>query len=182
MLSREEILRLLGELSDELEARGLHGDLFLVGGAAMALTYSTRRATRDLDAIFEPKQTIYEIAQQLAERNGLPSDWLNDGVKAFLPGDDHNATVLFDRPGLSVRIASPRYLFAMKVLAARVERDQDDLRVLYRLSSFQSVDEALDFVQGLYPQQPIPPRSQYLLEELFPAGRGTGGEGLDASE
>jgi hypothetical protein len=38
------------------------------------------------------------------------------------------------------------------------------------------------FVQGLYPQQSIPPRSQYLLEELFPAGRGTGGEGLDASE
>ena len=42
-----------------LEAEGVHGDLFLVGGAAMALAYSTRRATRDLDAIFEPKQVIY---------------------------------------------------------------------------------------------------------------------------
>jgi hypothetical protein len=54
MLSRDDIVTLLNELADELEARGTHGDLFLVGGAAMALAYSTRRATRDLDAIVEP--------------------------------------------------------------------------------------------------------------------------------
>jgi hypothetical protein len=65
---------------------------------------------------------IYRAAQRVGDRRGLPPDWLNDGVKGFLPGPDPGATVLFDRPGLAVRIASPRYLFAMKVLAARVER------------------------------------------------------------
>jgi methylmalonyl-CoA mutase cobalamin-binding subunit len=55
MLSRDDIRTLLEELSDELDAQGVHGDLFLVGGAAMALAYSTRRATHALDAIFEPK-------------------------------------------------------------------------------------------------------------------------------
>jgi len=44
-----------------------------------------------------------------------------------------------------------------------------------------SVDEALAFVQDMYPHQPIPPRSQYLLEELFPRTGGTKGSG-DASE
>jgi len=39
----------------------------------------------------------------------------------------------------------------MKVLAARVERDVDDIEVLYRLSGFRTVDEALDHVQSLYP-------------------------------
>jgi hypothetical protein len=38
----------------------------------MALAYSTRRATRDLDAVFEPKQVIYEIARRVADRHGLP--------------------------------------------------------------------------------------------------------------
>ena len=118
MLSRDDIATLLDELASELEAEGVHGDLFLVGGAAMALAYSTRRATRDLDAIFEPKQVIYRAAQRVGDRRGLSADWLN-GVKGFLPGPDPGATVLFDRPGLAVRIASPRYLFAMKVLAAR---------------------------------------------------------------
>src|SRR6266516_313657 len=176
MLSSDEIVRLLEELAADLEARGIHGDLFLVGGAAMALAYSKRRATRDLDAVFEPKQVVYEAVRRIAEHEDLPPDWLNDGVKAFLPGDDHNATLLFDRPGLSVRIASPRYLFAMKALAARVERDEADLRVLYRLSGFESAAQALDFVQEMYPHRPLPPRAQYLLEELFSI------EGLEAQE
>jgi Nucleotidyltransferase of unknown function (DUF6036) len=173
MLSRDDIVMLLDELATELEAQGTHGDLFLVGGAAMAVAYSRRRATRDLDAIFEPKQVIYDAAQRVGDRHGLPSDWLNDGVKGFLPGADPDATVLFDRPGLAVRIASPRYLFAMKVLAARVERDEDDLRILYELCGFRSVNEALDHVESTYPHQPIPPRALYLLQELFPPPAGT---------
>jgi hypothetical protein len=168
MLNRDNIATLLDELASELEAEGVHGDLFLVGGAAMALAYSTRRATRDLDAIFEPKQVIYRAAQRVGDRRGLPPDWLNDGVKGFLPGPDPGATVLFDRPGLAVRIASPRYLFAMKVLAARVERDEDDIQLLYKLCGFRSVEEALDHVQSLYPHQPLPPKAHYLLQELFP--------------
>ena len=168
MLSREDILDLLDELSALLEARGLHGDLFVVGGAAMALAYSSRRATRDLDGVFEPKRLVYEAAEEIADRHGLPADWLNDSVKGFLPGEDPDATVLFDRTGLSVRVASPGYLFAMKVLAARVERDEDDIQILYELCGFSSVHEAMAHVERLYPHRPIPPRAQYLLEELFP--------------
>jgi len=37
MLNRDNIATLLDELASELEAEGVHGDLFLVGGAAMAL-------------------------------------------------------------------------------------------------------------------------------------------------
>ena len=36
--------------------------MFLVGGAAMALAYSTSRVTRDLDAMFEPESLVYEMA------------------------------------------------------------------------------------------------------------------------
>jgi Nucleotidyltransferase of unknown function (DUF6036) len=172
MLSRGDIVMLLNELASELEADGTHGDLFLVGGAAMAVAYSRRRATRDLDAIFEPKQVIYDAARRVGDRHGLPPGWLNDGVKGFLPGADANATVLFDKPGLAVRVASPGYLFAMKVLAARVERDEDDLRRLYELCGFGSVDEALDHVESIYPHRPIPPRARYLLHELFPPASG----------
>jgi hypothetical protein len=63
----------------------------------------------------------------------------------------------------------------MKMLAARVERDVDDIGVLYRLSGFKVVEEALDHVQSLYPYQPIRPKVQYLLPELFPAKDGRRG-------
>jgi hypothetical protein len=115
----------------------------LVGGAAMALAYSRRRATADIDAVFEPKSVIYEVAAGMARLHGLDEGWLNDGVKGFLPGPDAQAGALLDLPGLAVAVASPRYLFAMKVFAARVDRDVDDLQTLYHLSKFQGLDEAL---------------------------------------
>lgn len=37
MLDRERLLELLGDLATELDAEGILGDMFVVGGAAMAL-------------------------------------------------------------------------------------------------------------------------------------------------
>jgi hypothetical protein len=70
--SRNEILEALQALGDELSARGVHGQIFIVGGAAMALAYSNRRVTKDIDAAFEPKSSIYEAAVKVAEDIGLP--------------------------------------------------------------------------------------------------------------
>lgn len=72
----------------------------------------------------------------------------------------------FDHPGLRVRVASPRYLLTLKVAAARVERDSDDIAALYALSGFTSVAEALDYVEAAYPHLRLEPRVVYLLEEL----------------
>lgn len=138
----------------------------------MALAYNTRRSTRDIDGVFEPKQIVYDAARRVAAREpNLPDDWLNDAVKAFLLGEDPDATVTFDHPGLRVRVASPRYLFTMKVVASRVERDTDDIATLYRLARFASVDDALGYVEGAYPHLKLQPKVQYLLEELAAASR-----------
>jgi hypothetical protein len=51
-LGREDIRALLDDLSAELAARGARAELFLVGGAALAVAYDAARATRDLDAVF----------------------------------------------------------------------------------------------------------------------------------
>lgn len=166
-MDRDEILGLLHDLADRLEADGLRGELFLVGGAAMALAYSTRRSTTDLDAIFEPKTVIYEIAAVIARERSLPVNWLNDAVKNFLPGSDPNARALLDLPGLRVMIASARYLLAMKLLASRIERDEDDIRLLLRLCNITTVDEALDLVTDLYGNRPIDTKVQYFVAELL---------------
>lgn len=168
LLRNEEIRQYLTELGNELASQGVRGEMFVVGGAAMALAYNTRRSTRDIDGVFEPKTIVYEAAARVAAHHDgqLEEDWLNDGVKGFLLGDDPAATVAFDHPGLRVRVASPRYLFAMKIAAARVERDADDIAALYRLSGFTGVDDALEYVERTYPHLVLPPKVQYLLEEL----------------
>ena len=45
--------------------------------------------------------------------------WLNDAMKGFLHGEDPDRRLVLDRPSLQVFVASPRYLLAMKLLAAR---------------------------------------------------------------
>ncbi|HEX6753810.1 MAG TPA: hypothetical protein VF093_09530 [Solirubrobacterales bacterium] len=105
-MDRSEIIDALTALAGELERRGVVAEMYVVGGAAIALAFDERRATRDIDAVFEPKDVVYEAAAVIAERLGLPGGWLNDAVKGFLEGDDP-ATAVLDLPGLRCLAASP---------------------------------------------------------------------------
>ncbi|MCK9897998.1 DUF6036 family nucleotidyltransferase [Frankia sp. AgB32] len=165
-LDRESIADLLQELNDELGRRGAKADLFLVGGAALALAYDAHRSTRDLDAVFLPTDVVRAAAAVLAERHGLSADWLNDAVKGFLPGPDPAASRYFEADHLTVDIASAEYLLAMKLFASRVETDAEDIAFLYRTLGYTTVDEGLDLVQAVYSGRPINAKVQFLLEEV----------------
>ena len=91
----------------------------------MSLCYSPRRLTRDLDAVFEPKTIVYEIASEIANARNIPGSWLNDGVKGFPHSDDPKTDVFFESEWLTVRVAPPRYLFLLKVFASRIGGDED---------------------------------------------------------
>lgn len=168
LLDADQIRGLLSELGARLEARGLRARVFLVGGAAMALAINTRRSTRDLDGVFEPKSAIYEEVTAMAEHMGLPPDWLNDSVKGLLP-DKVAAEVgaHFDAPGISVEVASAEYLFAMKAKSAREGVDTDDIKALANHLGLTTADEAIELVERYYTPYHLKPATRYLLEELF---------------
>jgi hypothetical protein len=166
--SRARIIAALQALGAELTGQGIHGQVFIVEGAAMALAYSDRRVTRDIDAVFEPKATIYRAAERVAERLGLPEDWLNDGVKGFLPGVDRDARPLPEIQGIEVSTASPRYLLAMKLLAMRFGEDDDDIRVLLAQTGIGTADEALALMARMYPDREPPLKTRLFLEEILP--------------
>lgn len=168
-LARPDITALLDDLSAELAAAGASADLFLVGGAAIAIAYDSQRSTRDLDAVFLPTDVVRRAAAAVASRRGLAADWLNDAVKGYLPGTDPEAWRFYESPSLKVDVASARYLLAMKLFAARVENDVDDIMLLYRQLGYTTVDEGLDLVESVYQGRPIEPKVQFLLEEVVAA-------------
>lgn len=177
LLDREGLLRAFRALDEELGRNQIRADVFVVGGAAMAMAYDTRRSTSDVDAVFVPTTEVRAAARRVAERLDLDADWLNDGVKAFVPGDDPDKSNVFEGAYLQVAAASPRFLLAMKLLAARVERDQDDIRELYRLCGFSMAEEGLQVVAAAYPSRIIPPRTRFMLEEMFPRIERGGNDG-----
>lgn len=166
-MNRKTILRALTALAEELEARKVRADMFMVGGGAMVVAYQARRLTRDVDAIFEPKAVVYEAAAAVGERLNLPENWLNDSVKSYLPGTDDSAKVAFTSHSLTVSVASARYLLAMKLLAARAEQDEEDIRALYDICGFRTALDGMALVEEYYPSALIAPRTQFLLEEMF---------------
>jgi hypothetical protein len=165
--SAAKILDALQALGDELKRRDVRGQVFIVGGAAMALAYSTRRVTKDIDAAFEPKSAIYAAAEKVAEERALPADWLNDAAKAFMPGKDSEARPVPDIDGIEVTTASPRYLLAMKLMAMRFGEDDEDIEILLEQCDMHSAQEALDLLKEMYPSMEPPAKTRFFLEELL---------------
>lgn len=165
-MTREEIVEALTAVGRLLHRRGIEGELYAVGGAAIALALDARRSTRDVDAVFEPKQAIYEAAAQVADELGLPPGWLNDAVKGFLAGPDPEAAPVLEVPGLRCLAASPRMLLALKVLAHRIGEDEGDVRLLAGELGLAGADEILALVEEVFGDR-LTPAARFFVEELF---------------
>lgn len=65
-LDRSRIEQLLRALDQVLARKGATADIYLVGGAAMALGFDAERSTRDVDAVFAPTSVVREAAAMVA--------------------------------------------------------------------------------------------------------------------
>lgn len=157
----------LRALGIELQRRAVQGDLYVVGGAAMALAYDARRSTREIDAIFEPKLVIYEAAARVADDLGLLPDWLNDGAKRFLVGEDPYQAPVLEFPGVRVQMASPQMLLALKVAAARIGEDDDDVATLAGMLGLRRAADVLELVTAVAGASRLGPRSRFFVEEIM---------------
>ncbi len=167
LMGRADLERAFAALGDRLARRGVVADLFVVGGAAMAMAYDATRVTRDVDATFVPHGAVLEEARAVADELGLPPWWLNEQASVYVSGkDDPGKKRVFDHPGLRVMAASPHHIFAMKVLAARA-RDVDDLRTLAEIAGVTSINDALQVCRDFYPDESASSRAIGVLKELF---------------
>lgn len=165
-MDRAEILAALTDLAGELEARGIVGEMYVVGGAAITLAYDARRSTRDIDAVFEPKLAVYEAAAIVAARRGLPVGWLNDAVKGFLEGPDPAAAPVLELPGLRCQAASPGVLLALKVLAHRAGEDEADVRLLAAELGLTTADEVLAVAEATFGDR-LDAAARFFVEQIF---------------
>lgn len=166
-MDRADIVAALTALASDLHERGLSADMYVVGGAAIALAFDERRATRDIDAVFVPKAEVYAAAARVAEERGLPDGWLNDAVKGFLTGDDPEATPVLDLPGLRCQAASARVLLGLKVLAHRVGEDDEDVRLLARALGLADAGAVLDVAADVVGEARLTPAARFFVEQVM---------------
>jgi hypothetical protein len=103
--------------------------MYVVGGAAIALSFDTGRSTKDIDATMIPEDAVLEAAGAVARAEHLPPDWLNSDATSWIPAPPAGALAAPAGAGLEVIIASPQALLAMKLVASR-NRDIPDIKLL----------------------------------------------------
>jgi hypothetical protein len=124
-----EIVDLLSELDKRLKKRGISASVFVVGGAAIAVTSNDNlRRTEDIDAITRDEAVIDE-ALALASQCKLPEDWLNTRASPWMPPLPEGALQHSDTPGLSITYATDEFLLATKLVAQR-RKDASDIVAL----------------------------------------------------
>ena len=139
----------------------------------MCLAYGARASTEDVDALFRPSTEVRQAAARVAVRAGIDEGWLNDGVKGFMSTQGDFAPFL-KMDHLSVMVAQPAYLLAMKCLAMRIGaefHDEEDIRYLLRHLDVRSYAAATALIAKYYPLERFPPKTLYALAELLPRER-----------
>ena len=167
-LSRDDILRLLHALNDELKGAGVKGHVNLAGGAVMCLAFNARASTRDVDASFEPSVAVLDAAARVSARHDVRDTWLNDAVKGYM--SDHGSfTPFLELSHLKVFLASPEYMLAMKCLAMRIGEgfhDEADVRYLLRNLAIRRFDDARAILARYYALEEYPETALRALREL----------------
>ncbi len=173
-LTKQQISAAFLALDAECRKLGIAGEICIYGGAQMVLVFDARTSTRDVDAVFRPKSEILRAVSIVADLIGLPSDWINDGVKGFL---SHNEQ-LTDEPiagldnltNLRVLYPTAEYLLAMKCLAARseeVSEDRNDVEFLARRLGLKTEESVFAIIEKFYPLERIHVKSRYFVSEII---------------
>ncbi|MBI5605135.1 MAG: hypothetical protein HY879_17505 [Deltaproteobacteria bacterium] len=168
-MDTEKIKFYLKRLSEALGKKGVQGEIVIYGGAAMVLVLNARPSTKDVDAVFAPKEIIYQAAKGIEDSEGAPENWLNDAVKGFISSRDEHVP-FWDFPNLKVYTATPQYLLAMKCISLRLGRgdtDLEDIRFLIDHLGIKSATDLLNLVENYYPRNRISPKTHFAIEELF---------------
>ncbi len=165
-MNRNDIMKYLSMMNDELQKAGHRGEIVLAGGAVMLLVIKSRAMTKDVDAYFGVQSDqIRKAARAVARKEGLPDDWLNDGVKGFFYGTPPQLQ-LASFSHLNVYTVTPEYMIAMKAVAGR-SGDIDDLKSLVRHVGIKSAEAALEIIEEYVPARLLTSQIQYTVEAIF---------------
>jgi len=104
---------------------------------------------------------LRDLVQRLHARGSRASIRIVGGAAMLLRYDDET---------VSIWVAAPASLLAMKLRAARPGRDTDDIAALLAILQLTTVDEAEALFEHYYPGELPPDRAYRLMERIFVAG------------
>ncbi len=176
-LNRDDLIEALSLLIDELRARREPGEIRIVGGAAIALSYFDRGLTQDIDLLnlkIGTNDVVEDAARAVADHLDLAEKWLNFDVTRAdaLPtyGQDVEWINIYQTGDITVQVPSPEALLVMKLRANRPGRDTSDIRHLLSLCRVETIGAAEELYESYYPGDALTDRALGIITSIFAEG------------
>lgn len=166
-MQAQDITIYLAELGQELQHMGVQDPvrILLVGGAYMLTQVHNRPTTNDIDILLKDVddtttsllyQTFKAAARVIANRNRIPSTWINDVIGDFLRDTSSvpQGTLWQKYAMLEVYIPPSEYILALKLLAGR-QKDRDDIYALCQQLKIRTQEQAQQLVDQYIPNKQV---------------------------
>ena len=167
--TRRDIEEGLAQLVAELSRLNQLVTIQVVGGAAITLQADRGILTNDVDALFVSDSPVQAAIERVAVSRNWPMDWTNNNVLLFVSHFDQPSDweARFTSGEAQILIARPPLLLAMKLLAGRGLRDNDDIDLLLELCGITDLEQAVDLFDHYYPTEVIAPKALLHLKRRF---------------
>ena len=176
----EHHLQMLGQ---ELQNRQVTGEILVTDKVVLLLDVRNPEEHRDIEAYLRGDETaiegrkdlaayfrtdgvaIREAVIDIAEREGLPKEWLNDALRQlFFTPSTH--VKWLEYPGLCAYLAQPDYILAMKI-ATGCSHGTKDIRRLTEKLHILNAQSLYSIIIKYIPEQLLTPEMRSLVEQTF---------------
>jgi len=149
-LSRDDVIRILGLIDEELEKEELSATALIYGGCALMLHGYDTRSTTDIDYVITnvPLADFSRVIDRVVERSNPPFKrslfdiTMGPLIATHFKQNEMQELNLFKN--LNVAIASPKQLLAMKLFSARLGNEFHDLQDSVYLAKLLNITKAID--------------------------------------
>ena len=185
-MKEEDVLKYLQMLGHALQEKQMRGEILLADEVIMLLDIKQPEKRKDMDAYLDYLRgdgptverrknmdtyfagndtVIQEAAADIAKRERLAADWLNNALNELL-SPPHSQKKWIEFPGLRLYLSPTDYLLAMKV-AAGCSQDTKDIKVLAEKLHISNAQDVFSIVTRYVPEQLVTPQMRTLLNEAF---------------
>ena len=168
-ITRARLLELFDRLNEKLKQADQRGEMYIVGGAMMALAHDAKRVTDDVDShIRTGRDAVTRAVAEIADEEGLSKHWLNEAVTMrYLPKDpDRGERRVYDNSHLTIAGASTNRMIAMKLHAGRPP-DLADLDILLKEAGVETRREAVRLHELTYGTEPMAAEADLYLIKRY---------------
>jgi uncharacterized protein (DUF1778 family) len=151
---------LLRRLDEELGARDLSVELYLLGGAVLYQAFAASPGTAKMEALFRPASGLHDAVRAVALEEAAADTWLHGAVlRSVGPATGGGLRAFVELPHLRAFEPVPDYVLALKCAAMGLGADSgeaEDVRYLLRFMNLSDADAALGIVHRYVAERQLP--------------------------